>query len=855
LYEAGVSGEKCLVSPACRPAKVIFLSFWCDDSHSCATVGFTSLPTMPETQLIEKPSKQKNSVHCYHCGEACDRSIVSDGNFFCCEGCSFVYRLLKENGLCNYYDLSTTPGIKVKGKFTSDKFSFLDTGEAQQKLITFKDDKQSQVSFSLPQMHCASCIWLLENLHSIQEGILFSKTNFQRKELAIAFDHNKTSLRKVVELLAFVGYEPYISLNDSEEKKPKKVDRKQFYKIGVAAFCFSNIMMLSFPEYFSSGNIDEQTLKHLFSYLNLLLALPVFFYSASEFFISAYKGLQQKWLNIDAPIALSILIAFSRSAYEVLSHTGPGYFDSMAGIVFFMLIGRWFQNKTYDSFSFDRDYKSYFPLGITKVEDGIETPSTIGSLKKNDRIIVRNMEMVPADSVLLSSEASIDYSFVSGENTPVLKRKGELIYAGAKQIGGRIELMVIKSVNQSYITQLWNNNDFFDDQKNRDKSYIHPWSRYFTITLFSLAGVGAIYWAIVDPKNLLPAVSSALIVACPCSLLLSSTFTFGNMLRYYGKNKFYLKNASVIEALSRINTIVFDKTGTLTHTSTASVDYSGVPLTRQERSFIYAIAKDSAHPLSRLIKDHLLRIHTIVPFDVQHFKEVPGKGAQGRIDGREVRIGSCLFITGYAESRVNSAEVWVSIDNDVKGYYRIHNLYRDGVKEMAKKLESKNYQVHILSGDNDSERRELQKAFSLAPMFFYQSPQDKLDYIKELKDHSTRRVLMLGDGLNDAGALKQSDVGIAVTENTSQFTPASDGILDSNYVNKVDAFLSYAQAGKRVVLTSWIISILYNVVGLSFALSANLSPMVAAILMPVSSITIVVFVTVATGIVAKRKGL
>jgi P-type Cu+ transporter len=174
---------------------------------------------------------------------------------------------------------------------------------------------------------------------------------------------------------------------------------------------------------------------------------------------------------------------------------------------------------------------------------------------------------------------------------------------------------------------------------------------------------------------------------------------------------------------------------------------------------------------------------------------------------------------------------------------------------MANKLESKNYQLHILSGDNDSERRELQKTFPLAPMFFSQSPQDKLGYVKELKEHSTRRVLMLGDGLNDAGALKQSDVGIAVTENTSQFTPASDGILDSNYVNKVDAFLSYAKAGKRVVLTSWIISILYNVVGLSFALSANLSPMVAAILMPVSSITIVVFVTVATGIVARRKGL
>lgn len=765
-----------------------------------------------------------------------------------------MYLLLNENNLCSYYDFDKNPGIKTKGKFISEKYAYLDDESVMKKLVQFSSDTQTNVVFQLPQMHCSSCIFLLENLHRIDPGVIKSQAHFQRKEVFIVFNPQKISLRKVVELLAFIGYEPYISLKDVKQKESPRFNKKRIYQIGVAGFCFSNIMMLSFPEYFSSGNIEQNGLKEVFTWLNLVLSLPVLFFSASGFFVSAWKGLQQKFLNIDAPIALAIVVTYARSYYEIISGTGAGYLDSGTGIVFFMLIGRWFQDKTYDSFSFDRDYLSYFPLGVTVIKDSEEKNIPVTQLKKGDHIVIRNEEMIPADAVLMKGEANVDYSFVSGENTPLLKRKGELIYAGGKQIGSVIELEVVSETSQSYITQLWNN-DVFANEKNIEKSYIHPWSKYFTFALFTVAISASVYWWINDTSKILPAVTSVLIVACPCSLLLSATFTWGNMLRIFGKNKLYLKNASVIESLANTNTVVFDKTGTLTQSHSAYIEYEGTPLTENELRAVKAVARQSSHPLSKVIAASI-----IVPekaLNITSFKEFTGKGLEATVNNTPVKIGAAHFINQNMQASAydTGTSVHIVLNNVHMGKYKVANQYRDGLMEMAKNLKEEGYEKCVLSGDNAAEKNNLIKLFGDDTWIkFEQKPQEKLDYIKYLQS-SNKKVLMLGDGLNDAGALKQADTGIAVSDNNAQFTPASDAILDGSKVHLLDKFLAYAKSGKNIVIASFVLSIIYNIVGLSFATQALLSPMVAAILMPISSISIVILVTVLSSVSAKMKGL
>ncbi|CAN5550704.1 heavy metal translocating P-type ATPase metal-binding domain-containing protein [soil metagenome] len=775
-------------------------------------------------------------IQCYHCGEDCGKHpIHAHHKDFCCEGCKMVYGILNQSGMCDYYAISQTPGINRKIKVRENKFAFLDDNNIAQSLISFKDDKQIHITFYLPQMHCSSCLWLLENLHRIEPAVVSSKVNFTRKEASLIFDHSKTSLRKIAELLTGIGYEPYISLKNLSERKTY-VDKSKIYKLGVAGFCFANIMLLSFPEYLGI-DAKEQNLLHVFRWMSVIISLPVVFFSAAEFYKSAWKSLKHGFLNIDAPIVLAIWVTFGRSIYEVLSGAGSGYFDSMSGIVFFMLIGRVLQDKTYEQLSFERDYTSYFPIAVSRVNDSKkEETVALPDIKLNDTLLIHSEELIPADGILTRGKAFIDYSFVTGESLPVTKEMGEIVYAGGKQTGGNIEILVIKEVSQSYLTGLWNKEELKSGKVYHEKSFVHLLSKWFTWVLFTIACITAIYWYVNDVNLLWPAVTAVLIVACPCALLLSNTFTNGNVIRILGRNKFYLRNAQTIEEMANADTIVFDKTGTLTTGIYQDVNYDGKPFNNSIKEKIGALAAQSNHPMSKTIATWAGNPKNL---QVQAFKETPGNGIEGFVEDDLLALGSLQLISGHTQQTKNTeTAVYVSLEGKLLGRFTFKNHYRTHIEQLIHQLKNK-YQLAVLSGDNEGERKNLRKLFGKgAALYFNQKPEDKLAYIKQLQQQG-KKVIMLGDGLNDAGALKQADAGIAVTESTNNFTPASDAILEADMLLRLDEFISMCKANKRIVMSAFIVSIIYNIIGISFAVTGALSPMIAAILMPCSSISIV----------------
>lgn len=784
-------------------------------------------------------------AQCFHCGEVCqEEPIIFDQKDFCCSGCQKVYELLHDKDLMDYYTCDVNPGISP----STHQFEFLDSPQFRNRLITFANNEFSKLTFYLPSIHCRSCLYLLENLHKLNENVIKSQLNFGKKELTVWFKEKDLSISQLANLLSKIGYEPLIQSEDEATSKRNNVfvDKKLLLKLGIAGFCTGNIMLFSFPEYLG---LDDPKLAVWFGYLNLFLGSISVFYAASDYFSNVWSHLKLKKLTIEAPVLLGIVVGYSRSVYEIISHHGAGYMDSVTGLIFFLLVGKWFQQKSFDFLSFNRNYTSYFPMSVCKWINKSEIQIPLAELKVGDRLLIRNQEIIPADSILRKGSGKLDYSFVTGESDFIEIKEGNSLFAGGRHTGEMIEVEVIKDLQHSQLTQLWEQNSFKNPLYKTEnwENFANKTGMYFTILLFTLAISVGVYWGIVNPKIWSNAVVSVLIIACPCALAISYPFALGHGMRWLSKFNLYFKNTQSLERFANIDTIVFDKTGTLTlHKEQSPKINFTRGLLPEEWTVLYSLSLQSTHPLSRQLKKYIEQLGYSERLFISNFKELTAKGLQGKWNSTLYQIGSPKWLGVPKEEPEDyfhsESRIYIKIGDEFIGFMDFPWENREGIEALLHNLRM-NYELYLLSGDKKQAAGPLSDWFpGESHIHFEMSPMEKMEFIQSLQK-SGKKVLMVGDGLNDAGALREASVGIAVSENHLQFTPASDAILNGKNVKYLAKYLTFAQFGMKVIKYSFALSVIYNLFGLSFAVQGTLSPIVAAILMPVNSLSMLLIAT------------
>ncbi|TAK19191.1 MAG: HAD family hydrolase [Acidobacteria bacterium] len=761
---------------------------------------------------------------CRHCGDAClDRPVVTEAGTFCCAGCESVFGLIAEHGLSAFYTCDINPGVSQRAASTRDpqRFAAFDDPAVAARFMVSRGDR-AEVTLPVPAMHCASCLWLLEQLWRFHPGILRSEASLLRRTVSVEFRPEAISLRQLAEQLAALGYEPVV---DQEPPGRTPLARRHLYlRIGFAGFAFGNVMLFSIPRYVNGAPLDPE-FQTLFGWLNIAFSLPVLGFSAWPYFTSAWSALRARAITLDVPIALGLAVLFGRSLVEVVTRTGEGFFDSFAGLVFFLLIGKLFQQKAFDALSFDRTMKSFLPLSVRAGRGDDLRVTPIHELRPGDEMVLRPGEVVPADAVLVDASGAVDFAFVTGEQDPVNIERGSYIQAGGRVAGRAIRLTVARAVSTSRLAELWSHPVFSTPKPHWLTGLLTAFGRWFTFSAIALAALGAALWW-PDGRKAAEVATAVLIIACPCAFTLAAPITLGTAMGVLGRAGFFLKNPETALDLSRVDELVFDKTGTLTlGAATAAVRHD--EFTDEEWRWVRRLAAESVHPVSRAIAGAETPAGTVSDVD-----EIPGIGIEGLVDGHRVRLGK----PATPASSAAELTAWATIDGGEPRLIRVEPADRPGIGDVVASL-AKERAVQLLSGDRDASAASWRRLFG-DRMQFNQAPEDKLATIRATQQ-TGRRVAMIGDGLNDAAALAAADVGIAVSDDTACLVPACDAVIRGDRLTRLPAFLDYAVRGRRVIVLCFTVSLIYNALGLGLALAGRLTPLATAILMPISSLTIV----------------
>ncbi|QEP40057.1 cytochrome oxidase maturation protein, cbb3-type [Arcobacter porcinus] len=782
--------------------------------------------------------------------------MIKDGDMnFCCAGCQTVFHILKEENLDSFYEKLGNKSIKAPLQVSNRDLEKFDSQNFLNNYTTKTKDGFTQIDLILEGIHCAACVWLNEKILYDTKGVVQADINFTTNKARVVFNKELINLSEIIKKIRSIGYNAYAYDSTLANEQANKAKQEFFVKIMVAVVCTMNIMMLSVGKYTGFFTGMSNDVKDMIHFAEFILTTPVLFYSGFVFYKGAYYGIRNRMVNMDLLVSTGASLTYLYSLSVLFGAKGESYFDSVAMIITFVLIGKYLEviGKKSAIDTLDK-IKSTLPLEATVIKNGIKETKALNEIEIGDIVEVKIGEKVPVDGKIVFGSSSFDESSLTGESLPVYKKLGDTLYSGTIILDSLVHYEVTKDFKNSTFSSIVTLLEDSLNSKPKIQTLANQLSRGFSLIILSIAFATFLVWYYFGldlgfyfentnqfERSFITAIS-VVVIACPCALALATPMASLVGISELAKKSLLFKEAKYIETLANANLVVFDKTGTLTkgELEVSHVDFFSK---KQENiDILYSLLDSSTHPVSlavkRYIEDNFEIKNQILLEDIQN---VEAKGLKAKYKDIEVLGGNQALIDDFNiafNSESKTTQYIFALSNKVIANFELKDEIKDDAKELIDYLKSQNIEIMMLTGDNEFVAKSVANSLDIKNYKAHLSPKDKADFIKSQKDIG-KTVVMVGDGVNDSVALSFSDVAIAMGNGADVSMMVSDVVLLSSKLKSLkDAFIISKKTYKHIK-QNLSFSLIYNALTIPIAMAGYIIPLFAALSMSLSSLVVV----------------
>lgn len=783
---------------------------------------------------------------CFHCqepvltGQQFVTRINDRDELMCCPGCQAVSQAIVDAGLLSYYKFRTEPGSKQNALVPEalTQFSAYDLPEVQQDFVHSEDNVES-VSLSIDGITCAACAWLIEHKVKQLAGVSQVLVNSTTQRAMISWDKRKVKLSDILGQISRIGYQAAPYQVDEQELNNKLNSRKFLLRLGLAGFATMQVMMFALALYTGYFTDLDVQYRDYFRWVSMIFATPVVLYSAQPFYFSAIRTLLSGKLNMDVSVSIAIGGAYTASCFATVNGTGEVYFESVSMFTFFLLLGRYFEQKARQKASVSSsNLHKLVPLTAHLVTENGQEEIPAKKLRLNDVILVKPGEMVAADGVVIEGHTNINEAMLTGEQMPIEKQQDQQVYAGTINVDQPIKVKVTALGQDQLVAEIIRLQELASNTKPAIALLADKLSRYFSGTILTIATITYLVWQQISPEDAFWVTLSVLVATCPCALALATPTAVTCATAIFTRLGIITRKAGVFEKLPQIKHVVFDKTGTLT-CGTLSIGQTRcmADLTKtQALAIAAALETGSRHPIAAAFA--LFADNTLVAEQVHH--EV-GFGVRGRIEGTDYLIGNAVFTGARVDTQDPTQKIWLARSAneqlEVLASFEIQDNIRQDSKATIEILKQQGCRISIASGDSSGHVHQLAKELGIEDVHSGLTPAGKLALVTKLQQHT--RVAMFGDGINDAPVLAGADLSVAMGSGSAIAKNSADLILLGDHLSRFTQAVAVAKLTTQIIKQNLAWALGYNALILPLAVTGHVAPYIAAIGMSASSLIVV----------------